>query len=196
LRETARKTVGLSNDDFALLLIGNDWKNKGLSCLLEASGRAIDPRLKIMVAGRDNPAPFEDMIEKVGLRGRVFFLPPRPDVEFFYAAADVYVGPSLEDAFAQPPAEAMSCGLPVITSRNNGGAEIIRHGETGFIIEDPSDAAKLAEIIRALVSDPSLCHRIGEAAAATARGLTWEENARQMRMLFERTCRTNGNGGK
>jgi len=75
-------------------------------------------------------------------------LPPRPDVEFFYAAADAYVGPSLEDAFAQPPAEAMASGLPVITSRQNGGAEIISHGSDGLILEDPEDVRTLAEWIR------------------------------------------------
>jgi glycosyltransferase involved in cell wall biosynthesis len=196
LRESARQKLSLSDNDFALLLIGNDWKNKGLLCLLQAAGRASNQRIKVLVAGRDNPAPFEEVIEKEGLKGRVFFLPPRADVEFFYAAADAYVGPSLEDAFAQPPAEAMASGLPVITSKNNGGAEIIRHGETGFIMENPTDADKLAEMIRTLISDPALCSSIGDAAAETARGLTWEENARQMGDLFERSCRSNGDGAK
>jgi glycosyltransferase involved in cell wall biosynthesis len=188
LRPTARKAFGLRNDDFALLLIGNDWKNKGLLCLLQAAGLVNDPRVKVLVAGRDNPAPFAAMIESQGLSRRVSFLPPRADVEFFYAAADAYVGPSLEDAFAQPPAESMACGLPVITTPNNGGAEIITHGRNGLILDDPTDAATLAKYVRQLASDPQLCRRLGQAAAQTARGLTWEQNARQMRELFERSC--------
>jgi len=192
LRAAARSAVGLGENDFALLLIGNDWKNKGLLCLLEAAGQAADPRLRVLVAGRDNPAPFASVIERHGLAGRVRFLPPRPDVEFFYAAADAYVGPSLEDAFAQPPAESMACGLPVITSRNNGGAEIITHGQDGFILEDPEDSASLAKLIGQLSADPALCRRLGQAAAQTARRLTWEHNAQQMRELFERARRPNG----
>jgi len=192
LRASARRALSLVETDFALLLIGNDWKNKGLLCLLQAAGRVEDPRVKVLVAGRDNPAPFAAEIEKQGLTGRVSFLPPRPDVEFFYAAADAYVGPSLEDAFAQPPAESMACGLPVITSRNNGGAEIIVHGQNGFVLEDPTDSVSLAKWIGQLLSDPSLCRRLGEAAAEAARGLTWEQNARQMHELFERSCRPNG----
>jgi glycosyltransferase involved in cell wall biosynthesis len=151
-----------------------------------------DPRLKVLVAGRDNPAPFAAEIENLGLSGRVSFLPPRSDVEFFYAAADAYVGPSLEDAFAQPPAESMACGLPVITSRQNGGAEIMLHGENGFVMEDPTDSATLAQWISRLLADPALCHRLGVAAAETARGLSWEHNARQMSELFERSCRPDG----
>jgi glycosyltransferase involved in cell wall biosynthesis len=190
MRSAARKAFGVSEKEFALLLIGNDWKNKGLLCLLQAAGAARDPRLKVLVAGRDNPAPFAAEIETLGLTGRVSFLPPRSDVEFFYAAADAYVGPSLEDAFAQPPAESMACGLPVITSRNNGGAEIIVHGENGFVMDDPTDSATLAGWIKRLLDDPALCRRLGEAAAETARGLTWEHNARQMSELFERSCRS------
>ena len=56
------------------------------------------------------------------------FVPPRNDIEFYYAAADAYVGPSLEDTFAQPPAEAMACGLPVIVSSANGTSEIVTDG--------------------------------------------------------------------
>jgi glycosyltransferase involved in cell wall biosynthesis len=187
LRAAARSALGLGDRDFALLLIGNDWKNKGLLCLLQAVGQTRDPRLKVLVAGRDNPAPFASVIESQGLAGRVSFLPPRPDVEFFYAAADAYVGPSLEDAFAQPPAESMACGLPVITTPNNGGAEIIAHGQNGLILDDPMDSASLARLIGQLLADPALCRRLGEAAAQTARGLTWEHNAQQMRELFERS---------
>jgi UDP-glucose:(heptosyl)LPS alpha-1,3-glucosyltransferase len=192
LRAAARAAVGLRDSDFALLLIGNDWKNKGLLCLLEAAGQTGDPRLQVLVAGSDNPTPFAAVIERNGLTGRVHFLPPRPDVEFFYAAADAYVGPSLEDAFAQPPAESMACGLPVITSRNNGGAEIITQGHDGFVLEDPMDSAGLAQLLGRLTAEPALCRRLGEAAAQTTLQYTWEQNARQMQELFERARQRNG----
>lgn len=188
LRESARSAFRLSADDFALLLIGNDWKNKGLACLLEAVAQAGDPRLRVLVAGRDNAAPFASLISSRGLEGRVSFLPPRPDVEFFYAAADAYAGPSLEDAFAQPPAEAMACGLPVITSRNNGGAEIITQGKDGFVLENPVDAVTLARMICRLLNDRVLCQSIGDAATETALQYSWERNAEQMAELFERAC--------
>ena len=56
-------------------------------------------------------------------------LPPRKDVEFYYAAADVYAGPSLQDSYAMPPAEAMACGLPVIVSASAGVSEIVTSGK-------------------------------------------------------------------
>jgi UDP-glucose:(heptosyl)LPS alpha-1,3-glucosyltransferase len=167
------------------LLIGNGWKNKGLPALLESAGMLRDPRLTVLVAGQDNPAPYQSAIERHHLNGRVRFLPPRPDVEFFYAAADTYVGPSLEDAFAQPPAEAMASGLPVITSRNNGGAEIISHGSDGLILEDAEDVRTLAELIRRLLEDSEFRCGLGANAARTAQKFTWENNAAEMKALFE-----------
>ncbi len=189
LRESARAALGLGTNDFALLLIGNDWKGKGLPCLLEAVRKTGEPRLCVLVAGSDNPDDFAQAIAKAGLAARVHFLPIRPDVEFYYAAADAYVGPSLEDTFAMPVAESMACGLPVIASRDAGVAELITAGRDGLVLEDPADSATLAGMIRQLVLDPGLGRRLGEAAAQTARQCNWERNAQQMRELFEQAWR-------
>jgi UDP-glucose:(heptosyl)LPS alpha-1,3-glucosyltransferase len=94
----------------------------------------------------------------------------------------------VEDAFAQLPAESMACGLPVVTSRNNGGAEIITHSQNGFILEDPTDSATLTKIVCRLLNDRALCRSVGEAAAATALQYTWDRNAQQMRELFDQAC--------
>ena len=191
LRFCSRRALSIQDEDFMLLLIGNDWRNKGLNCLLEAMARIDDPRLRALIVGSDDPATFLPLISRSGLQTRVLFCPPRRDVEAYYAAADAYVGPSLDDAFAQPPAEAMACGLPVITSRTNGGSEIITHGCDGLVLEDPADSAALADMIRDLIADPGLRNRLGEAAVKTALRYTWERNAAQMRALFEKAAPRN-----
>lgn len=189
LRGSARRAFSIPDDEFVVLLIGNDWRNKGLDCLLHAMARIADPRLRALIVGRDDRRSFLPLISRLHLDGRVQFCLPRPDVETYYAAADAYVGPSLDDAFAQPPAEAMACGLPVITSRTNGGSEIITHGCDGLVLEDPADSAMLADMIGSLIGDPALCNRLGAAAAETARRYSWDRNAAQMRELFERAAR-------
>jgi glycosyltransferase involved in cell wall biosynthesis len=114
----------------------------------------------------------------------------RPDVEFYYAAADAYVGPSLEDAFAFPPFEAMACGLPVIVSGQAGVSELLTHGVDGFILDDPKDSASLAKLISILYHDPEFRRRMGENAARTARHYTWERNAEQFQTMFEAVLRS------
>jgi glycosyltransferase involved in cell wall biosynthesis len=189
LRESARRTLGFSADRFVLLLIGNDWKNKGLPVLLDSLARLREFPIDILVVGREDPSPYRPIAHERGMNDRVHFLPPRNDVEFYYAAADAYAGPSLEDTFAQPPAEAMACGLPVIVSQTNGASEIITDGIDGFILKDPMDSNALAAMIRRLYEDRELRATIGEKAAETTRQYTWERNGRELAAIFEEILR-------
>ena len=185
LRCDARQKLSLAPGDFALLLIGNDWKSKGLPCLLNAVTHLGDTNFVILAVGRDNPAPFQNAIQKHGLAGRVRFLPPRPDVEVYYAAADVYASPTLEDSFGLPVAEAMACGLPVITSRAAGASEIISSGKDGFVLDQPEDILALAKILKQLEMNPELRGEIAGKAASTARKLTWENTTAHIRAAWE-----------
>jgi glycosyltransferase involved in cell wall biosynthesis len=185
LREAARYEFALSVGEIALLLVGNDWKKKGLSCLLDAVRLSAIQSLRVLVVGKDDERPFRAALASPELSGRVQFLPPRPDVEFYYAAADIYAGPSLEDAFSLPPLEAMACGLPVITSRNAGVSEIISHAKDGFILEDASDANELAKLLQLIAGDSELRDRIGKAAVVTASQYTWDRNASQLISVLE-----------
>jgi UDP-glucose:(heptosyl)LPS alpha-1,3-glucosyltransferase len=189
LREDARQQLSLSAENFAVLLIGNDWKSKGLPCLINAVGHLGDPTVAILVVGRDNPAPFQNAIREHGLMGRVRFLPPRTDVEFYYAAADTYASPTLEDSFGLPPAEAMACGLPVVTSRAAGVSELIHTGEDGFVLEDPLDFLSLSKILQQLLNDAALRGRIAKQAVATASQLTWENTTAHIRAAWEEARR-------
>jgi glycosyltransferase involved in cell wall biosynthesis len=185
LRGTSRTELGISADRLQLLMVGNDWHKKGIRVLLETLSLLNDLPVDLLVVGRDEAVPFQAMATKKGVQQRVRFLRPRNDVEFYYAASDVYVGPSLEDTFALPPVEAMACGLPAIVSRENGAYEIMTDGVDGFIVDDPSDAKSLAAIIRRLYGNPELCRRVGWNAAETARKFTWEQNASDLAGIFE-----------
>jgi len=183
-RQESRQRLGLSDKDFVLLLIGNDWKKKGVSYLLDAIGNCKDLPLYLLVVGRDERTPYELSTERLGLHGRVRFVEPSSDALQFYAAADIYVGPSLHDSFALPPAEAMACGLPVITSVNNGGSEMIIDGVDGFVLRDPRNPAEIAGKIRLLYETPDLRRRVGENAVKAARQYRWERNAQETKALL------------
>jgi glycosyltransferase involved in cell wall biosynthesis len=185
LRHDARHVLGLSDNNFALLLVGNDWKNKGLPVLLESLARLQERALYLLVVGRDDDSLFRSQVTSLGLGSQVRVLPPRPDVQFYYAATDCYVGPSLEDAFGLPPAEAMACGLPVIVSSRAGVAEIVTHGVDGLVLQDPHDAAELASLIRQVYEDSDLRKRLGQAGARTAREYTWDRNVAGLCAIFE-----------
>ncbi|MCL6480459.1 MAG: glycosyltransferase family 4 protein [Firmicutes bacterium] len=184
LRPAARRELQLAPEVFAVLLIGNDWRQKGLPVLLEAVSQLGEERVCVLAVGSDDPELCREVIARHRLDDRVRFLPLRPDVEFYYAAADAYAGPSLEDAFARPPAEAMACGLPVIVSSQAGVSEIVTHGEDGLILQDPRNAEELAGLLRRLLADPEFARRLGEHAAQKAAQLTWEADAAAKRTMF------------
>jgi UDP-glucose:(heptosyl)LPS alpha-1,3-glucosyltransferase len=185
LRPVARQALNLSDGTIAILLIGNDFRNKGLAFLVEAINRLGDLNLCLLVAGSDSPDVYETSIRQRATGERLKFLPIRRDVEFYFAAADIYASPSLEDAFPLPPLEAMACGLPVITSRFAGTCEIMRDGEDGLILEDPFNVSVLTGWIRNLAVDSGWRDRLGQAAARTAANYTWDRNAEQLRALIE-----------
>jgi glycosyltransferase involved in cell wall biosynthesis len=192
MRGEARRELGLDPGQFAVLLVGNDWKRKGLDCLLEALRKLGRPELRLLIRGEDDRAPYERY-----WRGPeavpVTLLPSREDIEFYYAAADVLVAPSLEDTFSVPPLEAMGSGLPAIVSRKAGASEIITHGRDGLILEEPTDSGELARLIAQVEDDASLRERLSKNGAQTARKFTWDANAEQMKRLFEQIlARKNG----
>jgi glycosyltransferase involved in cell wall biosynthesis len=179
-RQGARFRRKLSDDEFVLLLIGNDWRMKGLPAILESMADASDLPLRLIVAGSDVPANFEGIVEHLKVGNRCRWESARPDVIDFYAAADVYVSPSREDSFGLPVAEAMACGLPVITSKFAGVSELIQHEHNGFILSDPRDVSALAAILRNLYTDTSLRARVGEAAATVSQNWTWDHHASEI----------------
>jgi UDP-glucose:(heptosyl)LPS alpha-1,3-glucosyltransferase len=185
-RGDARRELGIADDRFVFLLVGNDWRKKGLFTLLDAMPHLADLPVMLLIAGSDETHSYRGQIQEAHLEDRVRFLPSRGDVCFYYAAADAYVGPSLEDTFAQPPAEAMACGLPVITTVTNGTAEIMTDGVDGILLSDPSDARALAAAMRSLGVDRELSRRLGENAARTAQQYTWDRNGEQFREIFAR----------
>src|SRR5580704_2414828 len=189
LREAARKQLQLPHGRFSLILVGNDWRNKGLPALLDALMELRDLDIGLLVVTTEDSSSCRQLIAEKKLSDRVSLLPPRKDIEFYYAAADVYAGPSLQDSYGMPPAEAMACGLPVIVSAAAGVSEIITHGEDGMILDHPADRAKLAAIIRLLYQDRQLCNRLGTKAAETALKYTWGRNGRELALIFNEIVR-------
>ena len=186
-RQSARELFRLAPGDFCLLLIGNDWKNKGLDSLLLAVSACSDIELRLLVVGSDDRRSYADVVRRLNLQYRVQFLDSSSDVMQFYAAADAYVGPSLEDAYGLPILEAMACGLPIIASARAGASEIVRHGENGFVLQDPEDSRELAGLLRSLHTDAALRERLADEAARTAARETWDRNAADTWELLQLT---------
>ena len=195
LRQPARSDLEIPQNQFTLILVGNDWRNKGVPVLLNALVDLRDLPIGLLIVTREDLSSCRRLVTEKELDDRVSFLPPRKDIEFYYAAADAYVGPSLQDSYGIPPAEAMACGLPVIVSSAAGVSEIVTNGIDGMILDDPMDGSKLASIIRRVYEDQEFRVRLGVKAAETARQYTWERNGQELSAIFEEIVRRKTQAG-
>lgn len=192
LRAQARRRRNFQESDFVLLLIGNDWRVKGLETILRAMNALRDLPIFVIAAGGDSPDSFRETARSLGVLERCRFEPPREDVLDFYATADLYISPSQEDSFGMPVAEAMACGLPAITSILAGVSFLLHDGVDSFILRDPRDAKTLATMIRTLYQKAEWRSRIGQAAAKASLDWTWDRNAATLwGFLKELTARKN-----
>ncbi|HMD39906.1 MAG TPA: glycosyltransferase family 4 protein [Candidatus Acidoferrum sp.] len=188
LRAAARQRREFRDDDLVLLVIGNDWRVKGLPAVLEAMAALPGLPLRLLVAGNDAAEPFRAQASKLGVQDRCHWESPTSDVLDFYAAADIYVSPSLEDSFGLPVAEAMACGLPVVTSVFAGVSDLVRDGIDGFVLRDPRDAQSLAQLIQRLNADAEPRRSVGEAAAETVHEWNWDRHAASAWDLLKNTA--------
>lgn len=85
-----------------------------------------------------------------------------------YAAADVFVMPSRQEAFGKTAAEALACGTPVVAFDATGPRDIVSHGVTGYLAR-PFDPIDLADGVRWVLADPERAAALGAAAAREAR---------------------------
>jgi UDP-glucose:(heptosyl)LPS alpha-1,3-glucosyltransferase len=183
-REQYRQQWNVSPQDLVLLLIGNDWRNKGLQTLLQACSQCKDLSLRLLVVGQDEQQPFHAEAEKLGIAARVQFFSPVPDVRIFYSAADILVAPSLEDSFNLPVLEAMSCGLPVIVSPAAGVSDWLTNDKDCLVLKDPQNAEELANAIRLLAAHPAQREAIIRSGLQTAKTFSWEAHAGELRKLL------------
>jgi len=92
----------------------------------------------------------------------------------FYAAADAFALPTFFDPFANATLEAMAAGLPVVSSGQNGAAEVLRSGVNGLVVDRPDDVTGLVEALSSL-ADPATRRAMGERARQTALQYPWEQ---------------------
>ena len=116
---------------------------------------------------------------------RVRFLGPVPDMARYYAAADAFVLPTIYEPFSNACLEARAAGLPVITTRYNGFAEIIEPGAEGEVLENPRDISALASAIENW-RDPVRRELLRVELQTHAAQFTIEENVRQTLALITR----------
>ena len=200
------RRVPLEAEGPVWLFVGAGFPRKGLDTAIRALAAAGASRAQLWVVGRDEPAPFRALAERLGVAGRVRFLGARADLETLYASAAALLLPTRYDAFSNVCLEAAASGIPLVTSGANGAAELIRPAPTvdeaascsvpgtlgpaqaGFVVEDPEDVSGFAKALDALGS-PELRARLGHAARAVAERHSLSAHVAALHNLYARVRR-------
>jgi UDP-glucose:(heptosyl)LPS alpha-1,3-glucosyltransferase len=174
LRGPARAEAGIPGDAWVVLFAGSGFERKGLGTAVDALALVDDPRARLIVVGKGEAGPYQARAARLGLAPRVSWLGARPDIERWYAAADVCVLPTRYEPFGNVHLEALASGLPVVTSPQAGGSELIRPGANGAIA-DPRDARAVAAALEEFhAASPTVALRVRETARASAEPFTYE----------------------
>ena len=177
LRRDARVRLGLADDRFVLLWVGNSLRHKGIRYAIDTLTQ-LPPSAMLLAVGADSPAKVPELATQIAVlqaQGRLRFLGTDTQIEQYYAAADALLFPSLYESFGLVVLEAMAMGLPVVTARTVGLAdEALKDGVNGMVVHQPWQTTAMAERVLRLMTDEGLRGDIVSAGRRTAQKYTWD----------------------
>lgn len=159
-RGPARRELAIPDKTKTVLFVGTGFERKGLNTLINAISLIKKENIKAVIVGKGNIDKYRRMAAKQGAADKIIFMGPQKDIEKFYSCADIFVLPTLYDPFSNATLEAMASGLPVITTRNNGAAELVENSREGFIMKGHRDVKDLADKIMICAENISIMGKL------------------------------------
>jgi len=165
-RVAMRREMGIADDTPVITTVGNIRRVKGIDVLVQAAEQVCRkyPKALFLIVGRKSEQEYcrelESRISSLGLSGNFRFLGSREDVFPILRMSDIFCLPSRSEGFSNALIEAMACRLPCVATDVGGNSEVIKHGESGFIVAS-EDRQDLAARLIYLLDDSSLATEMG-----------------------------------
>jgi UDP-glucose:(heptosyl)LPS alpha-1,3-glucosyltransferase len=174
-RAAIRRDHGWKESDRLLLFVGSGFRVKGLDRALHALASLpeemrLQTRLAV-IGGRDRPGRFASLARRAGVADRVHFLGGRDDVDRWMMGADLLVHPALSESAGMVLLEALTAGLPVLTTDTCGYAFHVRRAEAGAVLESPFDQDACGRRLREMLTTDPAPWRTGALAYAASQDL-------------------------
>jgi glycosyltransferase involved in cell wall biosynthesis len=186
-----RRELGIGDDEMVVAFLGRIVMEKGLDVFADAIAAAVRRGVKhrVMVIG-DGPA--RDWFE-ANLPPDTVFVGQRTgtDLAVALASADVFLNPSITEAFGNVTQEAMACGLPVIAASATGATSLVTDGETGILV-DPLEVDQYGAAIKLYAENPELRAVHGAAGLVFARTRDWDTINSAVMRLYTRVIERRG----
>lgn len=191
-QQAARAQLGLPQSGRCVLLVGNDFRKKGLPTLLQALPLLSQDVFVVVVGQSAQLAEMRQLALGQGVATRVHFVGALTDMEPAYRSANWLAHPTLEDTYAMVVLEACAHGLPVVVSGPAycGISADLTHGVNALLLDDPRSAAGLAEAINRCANDAALAATLSANARTFAQQHTWAQAAQAYDSLFTTVTQT------
>jgi UDP-glucose:(heptosyl)LPS alpha-1,3-glucosyltransferase len=174
--------AGLNLSPTACIALFVGYLPKGAAVAIRAVART--PGVHLLLVSNADTSADRAVAQAEGVADRVTFVPYTRSIERYFAAADIFVFPTFWDTFGMVISEAMASGLPVITSRSAGAAELITHGHDGWLTDDPWDVDAVAAGLKELVLNAERRQVMGLHARATISAYSWDVAARKTMEVY------------
>lgn len=184
--EEIRQQYDVGRQEKLVLCVAHNFKLKGVARLIEAVALLPASRrrkIRVIIVGRDNPLPYVRLARRLDVMNRCVFAGSTERIAAFFHAADMVVHPTYYDPCSRVVLEALAAGVPVITTRFNGAAEVMTEGRHGFILDTPDDVSGLADRMERLLEDP-LRKQCAEAAHRLASRVCMDRHADEIVKLY------------
>jgi len=155
-----------------ILFIGRIVPYKGLHLLLEAFNlvRSELPSANLVIVGKHILPAYSKKLAEIANSSVIFAgYVPTEELPYYYAACDIYATGTIWESFNIPLVEAQACGKPVVAFNFGPHPEVVKEGETGFLVP-PRDVGALAEAVIRLVKNDKLRQEMGKNASKWVRG--------------------------
>jgi len=162
---------------------------KGFDYLIEAIASLAPkyPHIYAKLMGEGNAREgLEKLVEKLGIEKNVEFLGriPREKTVPYYQEASLFILPSLNEGMSNAMLEALSCGLPLVSTNTGGADELIKEGINGYIVNF-KDSNDIADKLEKLINNSELTRQMGVESRKIAETMSWGKVARQYLDLYE-----------
>jgi UDP-glucose:(heptosyl)LPS alpha-1,3-glucosyltransferase len=155
VRATLRAEFKFTDDDLLLLMVGSDFKRKGVDRALHAVAAlptSLRERCRLLIIGKGKAQPLLRLAKSLNIMRQVYFLGPRNDIGRFMVAANLLLHPAYHETAGMVLLEALVAGLPVLVTENCGYAFHIQQANAGLIVPMPYQQITLNEYLARMLN--------------------------------------------
>jgi len=158
-RSEKRKQLGIPEDTFVLLSVGELIKRKNHETVIRTMERFKSKNVVYLICGQGELDSYlQGRIDELGVNVRMLGF--RKDIGELLAASDLFIFPSYQEGLPVALMEAMAAGKPVVCTSIRGNTDLIEEGAGGFLVE-PEDIEGFAKAINRLAGSSGLMEKMG-----------------------------------